>query len=790
MVKSQIQQSNTKSHNKKSKSTLRDKKRDALQKSVKENCSSSDSESDYYYYDYDSDTSHSSEQEMNTHEYRKFLSTIFPSKHINKNIDKYEKITNDIIKKDTNKETIKDNAKTKSKKRITPTLISKPKSKNVNKKTEEKEKIEKTEKIKEETKEETNMNLPSEESSYDFNDSDSDYCNTSINESSQSSESNTETASSEYDSDDSMDSDDLQDMLKDKMNFNIIFTIGGKNVDDEYSDDEDYSSDESTTITSESESESEIITRSKNKKEKNDDESESGSECENKKTNQKQKQVENKKLKQSNTSKPKTQLDNEKLNDIFNKMYDVICNVEEKDNKDKTEQNDIYKEAKIQFEMFVDQEKQKQKKINKKQMKKEQKKNTKDLKKIFREKNNMNDIQYFSKLEPTKQKELIQEVELIMKHTQVHKPYKITLIESNIPTQYKANALRKINTLKYMDTGSGEYYKIKQWVDTFMRIPFGLYNSLPVQMSDGIDKCHTFMKDAKETLDNAVYGLNDAKMQIMQMVGQWISNPQAIGTAIAIKGPMGTGKTTLVKEGISKILNRPFAFVPLGGATDSSFLEGHSYTYEGSIWGKIVDILIQNKSMNPVIYFDELDKVSDTPKGEEIIGILTHLTDTTQNSQFHDKYFSEIDFDLSKALFIFSYNDESKVNTILKDRMYRIQTNGYNASDKITISQNYLIPSISQNVNFEKDQIIISDDAIKYIVENFTDGEKGVRNLRRCLEVIYTKLNLYRLMEKGSTLFDSEETIEITYPFNVSVDIVDKLLKKNSEDQLWRHMYT
>ena len=125
----------------------------------------------------------------------------------------------------------------------------------------------------------------------------------------------------------------------------------------------------------------------------------------------------------------------------------------------------------------------------------------------------------------------------------------------------------------------------------------------------------------------------------------------------------------------------------MGGATDSSFLEGHSYTYEGSNWGKIVDILIQSKCMNPVIYFDELDKISGTPKGEEIIGILTHLTDTTQNSQFHDKYFSSLDFDLSKALFIFSYNDEDKINPILRDRMYRIETKGYKKKDKITSLQ-------------------------------------------------------------------------------------------------------
>ena len=206
-----------------------------------------------------------------------------------------------------------------------------------------------------------------------------------------------------------------------------------------------------------------------------------------------------------------------------------------------------------------------------------------------------------------------------------------------------------------------------------------------------------------------------------------ISNPQAAGTAIAIHGPMGTGKTTLVKDGISKILNRPFAFIPLGGATDSSYLEGHSYTYEGSMWGKIVDVLIRSKSMNPIFYFDELDKVSNTPKGEEIIGILTHLTDLTQNTQFHDKYFSNLDFDLSKAIFIFSYNHEEKVNPILKDRMYRIETAGYEKKDKRVIAKKYLIPKIAANINFNDGDVIINDEIIDYIVEKYTMGEKGVK---------------------------------------------------------------
>jgi len=276
-------------------------------------------------------------------------------------------------------------------------------------------------------------------------------------------------------------------------------------------------------------------------------------------------------------------------------------------------------------------------------------------------------------------------------------------------------------------------------------------------------------------------------MQIMQMLGQLLTNPKAIGTAIAIHGPPGTGKTSLVKDGISKILNRPFAFIALGGATDSSFLEGHGYTYEGSTWGKIVQILIDSKCMNPVIYFDELDKISDTPRGEEIAGILTHLTDTTQNSQFHDKYFAEINFDLSKCLFIFSYNDESKVNPILKDRMYRIKTKGYSGKEKTVIANNYLLPKIREQVKFTEKDIIIPDDVLSYINETHCQKEDGVRNMKRCLEIIHTKLNLYRLMKPGSNLFEGEMSLKVAFPFKVTKDIVDKLIKKEEQNvsALW-----
>ena len=421
----------------------------------------------------------------------------------------------------------------------------------------------------------------------------------------------------------------------------------------------------------------------------------------------------------------------------------------------------------------------------------QKRKNSKKFRKLLRKKSSANDLEYFKKhLTINEQRAMIDEMNAVAKVTEIEKPYKLTLLESDIPRDMKAVAIRKVGMLQYMEPGCGEYCKLKNWVDAFMQIPFNKNKNLPITITDGVDCCHKFMTAAKDRLDTAVYGLNDAKMQIMQMVGQWIANPSAIGTAVAIHGPPGTGKTSLVKEGISKILGRDFAFIALGGATDSSFLEGHSYTYEGSMWGKIVDILIRCKSSNPVIYFDELDKISETSKGEEIVGILTHLTDTSQNSQFHDKYFSEVAFDLSKCLFIFSYNDESRVNPVLLDRMYKIRTSGYGTKEKTYIAQHHLIPRIRTEVAFVEGDIIIPDSVVEHIVEHHTHKEAGVRNLKRCLETIYTKLNLYRLMRPGTQLFDEKErSLEVSFPYTVTCDVVDKLIKKNESDRPNLNLY-
>jgi len=563
-------------------------------------------------------------------------------------------------------------------------------------------------------------------------------------------------------------------------------------VEEEDSDEETESEEDSDADESDSDSEEETIDFGKTGlfnilltmgKDMDEDYSEDESETESESDEEEEEEEEKKKSKKKEKKKAEDDEEEDVITDMeaYSKVREMINNLSDKDKNNK--------EMKAIIKDFEEREKKYNKK-EKKRTKKIRNTNTEKFQKVIKEKNSLNDAKFFrNKLTIQEQEKVLKEVEELKKHMEIDKPYRLTLIESDIPVIYKSIAFKKINTLKYMDEGGGEYYKIKNWVDTFMQIPFGKYKNIPLTINDGVDKCHEFMENSKKTLDDAVYGMDDAKLQIMQMVGQWIANPEAVGSAIAIKGPMGTGKTTLVKDGISKILGREFAFIALGGATDSSFLEGHSYTYEGSSWGKIIDILIQCKSMNPVIYFDELDKVSDTPKGEEINGILTHLTDTTQNTKFHDKYFSELDFDLSRCLFIFSYNDETKVNPILKDRMYRIQTKGYDVKQKTTIAKDYLIPKIRDQVKFDAQDIVISDEVIKHIIEKYTESEQGVRNLKRCLEIIHTKLNLYRLMKPESNLFEKDMKVDIEFPLTVTNEIVDKFIKITEETGSWRNMY-
>ena len=317
-----------------------------------------------------------------------------------------------------------------------------------------------------------------------------------------------------------------------------------------------------------------------------------------------------------------------------------------------------------------------------------------------------------------------------------------------------------INTIK----------KCKQDVNMLSHISCGIDISSIKKMQTTIDNIKNIkmninknLTDARDILDDAVYGHDKAKRQVERIIGQWV-NGENTGYSFGFEGPPGVGKTSLAKNGIAHCLTdddgtpRPFSFIAIGGSSNGSTLEGHNYTYVGSTWGRIVDILIEKKCMNPIIFIDELDKISMTEHGKEIIGILTHLTDPTQNDTFQDKYFSGIDIDMSKALFIFSYNDPGQIDKILLDRIHRVKFDHLTVADKLVITKKHIMPEITKKMGLEGN-ISIDEDVIQYIVKEYT-YEPGVRKLKELLFEIIGEINLELLEGKYKDSLPVKITIE------------------------------
>jgi ATP-dependent Lon protease len=294
-----------------------------------------------------------------------------------------------------------------------------------------------------------------------------------------------------------------------------------------------------------------------------------------------------------------------------------------------------------------------------------------------------------------------------------------------------------------------------------------------------IENIFNYISNVKSTLDNAVHGHDKAKRQIERIIAQWINGDKLEGYVFGFEGAPGIGKTSLAKRGLSDCLkdengnSRPFAMIAIGGDTNSSTLCGHNYTYVGSTWGSIVQILMDKKCMNPIIFIDEIDKVSKTEHGKEIIGVLTHLLDSTQNDSFQDKYFNGIDLDLSKALFILSYNDVSVIDKILLDRIHRIKFNNLSIEEKIVICNNYVLPELCKNTGLDG-MIHFDNSVLKYIIEEYT-CEAGIRKLKQYLFEIVGEINLDIFKNRS-------DDIIYNIPINITIDdIKTKYFKEKRE---------
>lgn len=392
------------------------------------------------------------------------------------------------------------------------------------------------------------------------------------------------------------------------------------------------------------------------------------------------------------------------------------------------------------------------------------------MKEVF--KNNNDDEQdildFYDNLTPKQKQETLNKIKEINNYLNEDKPIIFRIMELPLPTSQKNYIIRQYATL---NNSSHSETKLQTWFDSLMTIPFNKYTGLDI---NNLKNVNGFLEDLKNKMNDAVYGHNEAKHQIIQIMAQQIRNPLSKGNVIGLYGPPGNGKTSLLKEGVSKALGKPFVFISLGGATDASYLDGHSYTYEGSICGRIVSSLISCKCMDPVLYFDELDKISKTHKGDEITNLLIHLTDPVQNSHFHDKYFQGIDIDLSRTTIIFSFNDPDNVNPILLDRITTIETKYLLTEEKIHIGQKYLIPFILKEVGLKPDDVIISDELMKYIISKYT-YEGGVRKLKSLLFLIIREINLHNLLKTkiNNKLYK--------LPFTVTINHLKEILKDKYE---------
>jgi len=395
-------------------------------------------------------------------------------------------------------------------------------------------------------------------------------------------------------------------------------------------------------------------------------------------------------------------------------------------------------------------------------------------------------IDQFKSLKPDEQKRMLTALENRPKVKE--QPVMFKILNMQTTPEIQSQLMSKYNNLQALDPSSGEFYKMRNWLEKATALPLGIRKQMPVKVDDGPEVCSAFMTRAKRCLDEAIFGQNEAKLQILQFIAGKITNPQANGMSLLLVGPPGIGKTSLIKQGIAKALDWPFQFISLGGDSDASTFNGHQMVYEGSHCGKIVNSLVAAKSMSMVLMFDELDKVSSTAKGEEIQNLLVHLTDSAQNMEFEDKYLSGIPLDMSQSMFVFSANDITKIDKVLLDRFTVIQLEGYGSKEKLEIAEKFLLPGALKQVNLAE-RVGVPKDIVSHVLETYAKEEKGVRELKRCMEQIAQKLNMLRLFNSPDLPFHIKD---FALPFILKKEHVDKFLKerKHSEDVSLQRMYT
>lgn len=301
-----------------------------------------------------------------------------------------------------------------------------------------------------------------------------------------------------------------------------------------------------------------------------------------------------------------------------------------------------------------------------------------------------------------------------------------------LPEKVEKKVLKELERYEMTSEISPEISVIRNYIDYLLSVPWNI-----------ITRDEKDLSKIRKKLNESHYGLEEAKIRIIEYIAVKSMNEELISPIICLSGPPGTGKTTFA-ESVAKALNRNFVKVSLGGMNDTAELIGHRRTYIGSNPGKIISSLIKSGSKNPIFLLDEIDKLTKDFRGDPA-SVLLDILDPTQNKKFVDNYLDE-EVDLSKVLFILTANDVFNIPAALLDRLEIINISGYTDSEKLNIAKNHLIKKALLNNGLGSNSIKFKDSAINKLITSYT-RENGVRELDRNINKIIRKIITERKLE-------------------------------------------
>ncbi len=321
------------------------------------------------------------------------------------------------------------------------------------------------------------------------------------------------------------------------------------------------------------------------------------------------------------------------------------------------------------------------------------------------------------------------------------------IMAAGMPDEVEIEVLKQMGRLERMHPDASEASMIRTYLDWMADLPWSN------ETVDNID-----IKKAKEILESDHHGLEKAKERVLEFLAVKKLKDNMRGPILCFCGPPGVGKTSLGKS-IAKAMNREYFRIALGGVKDEAEIRGHRRTYVGAMPGKIIQSLKQIGTRNPVIVLDEIDKLGSDFRGDPSAAMLEVL-DPEQNSTFRDNYLN-VDFDLSKCLFVATANVVENIPAALRDRMELIYISGYTQTEKLQITLKHIIRKQIENNGVSPSQIEFTEDGLNYLINHYT-REAGLRNLEREVGSICRKVAKEVVMgSKEKFTIDSKAIVKL-----------------------------